>query len=316
MGRTTKIYFATDIHGSEVCWKKFVNAGRYYDVDVLILGGDITGKGLVYAIEQTDGAYKAMFMGKEFTLTTPNETVEFENKVRMYGFYPYKTNQDELEKLSQSEEKRHAVFLDLMIETIHRWIAFAEQKLKNSNISLYVTAGNDDEFAIDAALKESEVVLHADQKVLSIDEEHEMISSSYSNITPWRCPRDISEDELAKKIASMTCQVKSMKKCIFNLHVPPKDSSLDNAPLLDENLKPVEAGQRISGVGSAAVRNAIEDHQPLLGLHGHIHESKGFTNIGRTLCMNPGSTYSEGIVQGVVVRLAAEKIDGYWPVQG
>jgi Icc-related predicted phosphoesterase len=316
MGNIKKIYFATDIHGSDICWKKFVNAGKYYDVNALILGGDVTGKGMVYAVEQPDGSYSATFMGKDYALKTPDEMANFENDVRSYGFYPFHTTKNEVEKLSQSEEMRHEVFLKLMIETIRRWMTFAEQKLKGANISLYVTAGNDDDFAIDSVLKESNTVVHADQRVVEIDGDHEMISSSYSNITPWHCPRDISEEELEKRIESMAVQVKNMKGCIFNLHVPPINSTLDNAPVLDENLMPIEAGQRIEGVGSSAVRKAIERYQPLLGLHGHIHESKGVTNIGRTLCVNPGSTYSEGLVQGVVVRLSKDRVDGYYPVQG
>ena len=316
MGKPTKFYFATDIHGSETCWRKFVNAGRYYDVDVLILGGDITGKGMVYAVEQSDGTFKASFMGKEYALKSPDELSEFDSKVRSYGYYPFKTTKGEIDVISSSEEKKHEVFVKLMTQTLERWIAFAEQKLKGSKTKLYVTAGNDDELAIDPVLNMSEIVHHADQKVVSIDEEHEMISSSYSNITPWRCPRDITEEALAEKIEAMAGQVKNMGNCIFNLHVPPVDSTLDNAPLLDANLMPVDSGQRIVGVGSSAVRKAIEKHQPLLGLHGHIHESKGFTHIGRTLCMNPGSTYAEGIVQGVVVKLVGKKIDSYMPVQG
>ena len=316
MGKSTKLYFATDIHGSETCWRKFVNAARYYGVDVLILGGDITGKGMVYAVEQSDGTYKASFMGKDYSLRSSDELSEFDSKVRAYGYYPFRTTKDEIDVISRSEEKRHDVFLGLMIQTLQRWITFAEQKLKGSDIKLYVTAGNDDELAIDPILNVSDVVHHADQKVVSIDEEHEMISSSYSNITPWRCPRDITEDALTEKIESMAAQVKDMKNCIFNLHVPPLDSTLDSAPLLDEKLAPVDSGQRIVGVGSSAVRKTIEKYQPLLGLHGHIHESKGFTHIGRTLCMNPGSTYSEGVVQGVVVKLAGNKVDSYMPVQG
>ena len=45
--------------------------------------------------------------------------------------------------------------------------------------------------------------------------------------------------------------------------------------------------------GSTAVRASIEKHQPLVGLHGHIHESKGFVTLGRTLCLNPGSEYGK-----------------------
>jgi len=316
MGKKTKLYFATAIPGSAACWKKIVNAARDYGVEVRGLGGDVTGKGMVYAVEQPDGSHNASFMAREYSLKSAQELSEFESKVRSYGYYPFTTTKDEIDAISKSEEKKHDVFLKLMIETLQRWIGFAEQKLKGSNVKLFVTAGNDDEFAIDPILSTSDVVHHADQKVVSIDEEHEMISSSYSNITPWRCPRDITEEALAEKIEEMAGQVKNMKNCIFNLHVPPVNSTLDNAPLLNENLMPVDSGQRMVGVGSSAVRKAIEKHQPLLGLHGHIHESKGFTSIGRSLCMNPGSTYSEGVVQGVVVRLSGSKVDSYMPVQG
>jgi Icc-related predicted phosphoesterase len=312
----TKIYFATDLHGSDTCWKKFVNAGKYYDVDVLILGGDLTGKGIVYCLEQSDGSYKAIFMGKEYNLRTSYETTDFDKKVRMNGFYPFRTTKDDLDRIMQSEEKRSDVFLKLMIEALREWISFAEQKLKDSGIDLYVTAGNDDDPTIDSVLKESDTVVHSDQRLVKIDHSHEMISSSYSNMTPWKCPRDIPEDELEKKIEAMASQVRDMPNCIFNLHVPPINSTLDNAPALDKDLKPKQAGQEITGVGSTAVRKVIEQYQPLLGLHGHIHESKGFSHIGRTLCINPGSTYSEGILQGVVIRLKNNGIENYWPVQG
>jgi len=38
----------------------------------------------------------------------------------------------------------------------------------------------------------------------------------------------------------------------------------------------MSGGQMVfAGAGSRAVRNAIEKHQPMLGLHGHIHEAQG-----------------------------------------
>ena len=36
-----RIFYATDVHGSEVCWRKFLNAGPFHKADVLILGGDL-----------------------------------------------------------------------------------------------------------------------------------------------------------------------------------------------------------------------------------------------------------------------------------
>ena len=68
--------------------------------------------------------------------------------------------------------------------------------------------------------------------------------------------------------------------------------------------------------GSSAVRSAIEKHQPLLGLHGHIHESKGFVKIGRTFCVNPGSEYGEGILRGVIIDLEDGKVKNFLLTQG
>lgn len=69
------------------------------------------------------------------------------------------------------------------------------------------------------------------------------------------------------------------------------------------------AGQMImKSVGSVAVREAIEQYQPLIGLHGHIHESRGATRIGRTVCVNPGSEYGEGILRGVIVEIEGDRV--------
>ena len=106
---------------------------------------------------------------------------------------------------------------------------------------------------------------------------------------------------------------------MFNLHVPPKDSGLDTAVLLDEELRPlIRSGSPVfAGVGSTAVRKSLERHQPMLGLHGHIHESRGDARVGRTLSLNPGSEYSEGVLRGVIVTLSAKKgVMGFQLVSG
>jgi len=68
-------------------------------------------------------------------------------------------------------------------------------------------------------------------------------------------------------------------------------------------------------VGSTAVRELIEEYQPPLSLHGHIHESRGKTRIGETIAINPGSVYSEGSLQGAVIDLA-DDIDVVGLVRG
>jgi uncharacterized protein len=66
-------------------------------------------------------------------------------------------------------------------------------------------------------------------------------------------------------------------------------------------------GRAMQPVGSTSARTAIERVQPLLGLHGHIHESRGAVRIGRTLALNPGSNCEEGVLQGALVTLDPKK---------
>ena len=183
---------------------------------------------------------------------------------------------------------------------------------------MYIPGGNDDLREITPILQSSDFVIDPEEKVVNLNSRYEMLSTGWSNPTPWKTPRECSEEELAGKIDEMSRQVKDFKNCIFNIHVPPIDSGLDTAPKLDHNLKPVVEGGEIAvaPAGSTAVRAAIEKYQPLLGLHGHIHESKGFVSIGRTLCINPGSEYSEGILRGVIVDLEDERVKNFLLTQG
>ncbi|MEM3571666.1 MAG: hypothetical protein QW589_07055, partial [Candidatus Bathyarchaeia archaeon] len=155
-------------------------------------------------------------------------------------------------------------------------------------------------------------------KCVLIDEEHEMISTGYANITPWHCPRDIPEEELEKKIEEMVTKIENMSTAIFCFHVPPYGTKLDQAPKLDEKLQIVIEGGHVvmTSAGSVAVRKAIEKYQPLLGLHGHIHESRAFDKIGRTMCFNPGSEYGEGIFHGALINLDKDKVKGYMLMTG
>ena len=218
-----------------------------------------------------------------------------------------------LRKCGRDPAKLDEVFIEVMIDTLRCWVRMAEERLKGKGIKVYITGGNDDRPEIEEVLKSSDFIVDPEGEVVSLDGGFEMVSSAWSNPTPWKTPRECSEEELAAKLDSMTSKVHDMKNCIFNLHVPPYDCGLDTCPKLDENLKPVYAGSEIMTIssGSTAVRNAIEKHQPVLGLHGHIHESRGFVKIGRTLCLNPGSEYTEGMLRGVVVDLDEKGVKNY-----
>lgn len=319
MGKRTRLFFVTDVHGSERCFLKFLNAGKAYNADVLILGGDLTGKILVPIVEHEKGMFNANFLDVEYHLSVGQEVEALEKNIRAVGYYPYRTTPDELEELSNDKTKLAEVFSELMCTSIQKWMDMADQKLRGTGIKCFVSAGNDDLFDIDPVLGSSECVINPEGKVVYIDENHEMLSCGFTNMTPWKCPRDISDEELAGKIEEMTSKVKNRGNCIFNLHCPPYDSGIDEGPKLNETLTPVlgpGGDVQMIPTGSVSVRRAIERWQPLLSLHGHIHESRGVLKIGRTLCVNPGSEYTEGILRGFLIDLSREGIIDYITTSG
>jgi len=164
---------------------------------------------------------------------------------------------------------------------------------------------------VDEIIRASRRVLLVEGQVTPLDSDHEMIASGWSNRTPWDTHREEDEDQLAARYEAMISQLKDPKNSIFNIHVPPYKSGLDEAPELDKNLRPVLAGNSMIPVGSTALRAAIEKSQPLLSLHGHIHEGRGSTRIGTTLCINPGSMYEQGTLLGAIVKLGKNKIENY-----
>jgi Icc-related predicted phosphoesterase len=313
MGNKVRLFFATDVHGSEKCFMKFVNAPAAYKVSVLILGGDITGKMIVPIVKGADGTCTADFLGTKQVLKSDKEIEETEKRIRFTGYYPFRTTVEEMAAMRADPAKVDSVFTQLMSETLRHWTQIAEERLKDKGVKIYMTGGNDDRMEIEDVLKSSSYVIDPEGELVTLDGGYEMISSGWSNPTPWKTPRECSEEELTSKLDSMINKVQDMKKCIFNLHVPPYDTGLDTCPKLDENLKPVYAGSEIMmiGGGSKAVRAAIEKHQPIVGLHGHIHESRGFVKIGRTLCLNPGSEYTEGLLRGVIVELDGDRVRNY-----
>ena len=314
--KLTKIFFATDIHGSEKCWLKLVNSGAFYEVDTVVLGGDMTGKGIQVLLEETPGVWKTNFLGEQVVMDDEASLSQVEAKVRNAGFYPHRFKPDEFNHFISSEEVQEQVFREEMTRVIEGWLEFAEKKLKGSGRRIVVTAGNDDPLYINELFTQSSVVQMVERQVIQLDDNHEMINEGYSNPTPWKTHREMDEDSLYEVIKQQIEQVKDVKNAIFNLHVPPHNSKLDDAPLLDENIRPVDGGRTYVPVGSTAVRKAIETYQPLLGLHGHVHEAKGSAYIGRTLCINPGSNYMEGALAGYLISLDKNSVRAFQPIQG
>jgi Icc-related predicted phosphoesterase len=313
----TKILFVTDIHGSETTFKKFLNASKMYKVDVAIVGGDITGKGLVF-ISKTAKGFEAEFLGKRWLAKNDEELQSLTREIRKRGFYVHVDEPKAIEEIRSSPAKAEKLLTDYIIKTVREWAELAVIRLKDSGIKCYISPGNDDIYEIDDVLNTSDYIINPEEKVVMLDNEHEMISTGKVNVTPWKCPRDVSEEKLNETIEKLVSQLNNPRSSIFNFHAPPFNTYLDVAPELDENLRQVvKAGQlSMVNVGSTSVRKAIEKYQPLLGLHGHIHESKAVEKIGNTICINPGSEYAEGILNGAIIIIEAGKVKDYMFIRG
>jgi len=313
----TRIFFTTDVHASDRCFRKFLNAAKVYKADTLILGGDITGKVLVSILETPDGTYKLTLFGRE-TLVKKDKLQETQKALLDAGQYSFVTTPEGLSEMQGEKSKADKIFNEVMAKAVSNWVQLAEERLKGTNIKCYISPGNDDRFEIDEALRDSGQVINPENKVVELPGGFEMITLGYANPTPWHSPRELSEANLGEMIEALASKVARPETAVYNLHVPPINTQLDKAPAVSHDFNYVKEGLGIKFIhaGSSAVRESIERHNPLLGLHGHIHESKGFEKLGGTLCINPGSEYSDGILRGALVNLDGGKVHDFMLTSG
>jgi uncharacterized protein len=300
-----KVFFATDIHGSEVCWRKFLNAAAFYKADMVVLGGDVTGKVMVPIVDH-GGHWKVTVRGQEYTLDSQQELEDIKTQIRNAGSYPALVSPDELQELSREEGAVDRRFTLEMTQSLDRWLDMADGKLRGGDIPCILNGGNDDIWEIDDIIEQSPCVSFAEGKLLDLGG-FSLVSMGWTNPTPWDTFREAPEPELAAKIEAVVSQVPDLGRAIFNFHAPPYGTGLDEAPALDATLRPIHGGAVMKPVGSTAVRDAIAKHQPMLSVHGHIHESRGVKKMGRTLAINPGSVYGDGVLQGAVLDLNVKK---------
>lgn len=309
----TRILFATDFHGSNACYRKFLAAALHYKANVLIVGGDVTGKAMVPIVHKGQSNYEGFLFGRKETPSSSDELEMFKQIISNVGFYPIVLEPDEAQALETDKDKMAVRFEQEMCSRVREWLTLSQEKLTPQGIQLYFMAGNDDLYSIDKVIDEFPGVRNPDGARFMIDDDHEIVGISNANMTPWRCSRDLEEPALEQRLGEVAALMQDAPRAVMVLHVPPYDSGLDVCPELDENLKIVARGGQVlmKAVGSPAVRRTIEQHQPLLTLHGHIHEAPGHTRIGRTLSINPGSEYAEGIMKGAIVNLERDRVKGH-----
>ena len=316
MSRFT-VYFATDLHGSERCFRKFLNAGKFYGADAVILGGDVAGKALVPVVSGPQGSFEASAYGRSVRAEGEEGLASIEDWVRALGCYPYRTTPDELQEIHDDPDRLDRAFEQVISETLERWISMAEDRLRALGLPCLVMPGNDDPPWVRRLLDQAGWLQQAEERIVGFGP-YQVLSLGYSTPTPWDSPREITEDEMRVKLKMLAEQLDPAQPTIFNLHNPPFGTATDRAFKLGEDMRIQTAGGEPVQVpvGSHAIREAIEHVQPVVALCGHIHESRATSKLGRTLVVNPGSQYPEGILQGSILTLDRAKVASHRLVSG
>jgi uncharacterized protein len=315
-----RIYLASDFHAGEKAWRKFLNAIKLnvYKADVALVAGDLTGKAIV-PIVRNGAAYEAELFGVRRRAGSDEELATLQRDIADVGYYSFVSTAEEAERLVGDAEARDRLLHELMNERIAEWMDLADERLGQGQVPLYLIPGNDDDVTIDPILsRDGAFAQNVDGRVVDIPGDLQLLASGWSNITPWNTPREEPEDALEARLETLAGEVRDPRRAVFMIHVPPHDSGLDTAPILDQNLRPtISAGDVLRGpVGSHAVRRIIERFEPLLGVHGHIHEAGGERRIGATLCVNPGSEANHGILRGYLVDVGDAGIERVLRVEG
>ena len=308
MGNAIRIFFVTDIHGSNHCYRKYLNALKVYKVDVGILLGDLTGKVLVPLVEKAGGGWETTLMGTHIDVPAQDELDKLKKTIELLGYYWVHQTPDEFKIYKEDPKKVDTLFKQLMMTRLKEWIALADERLTGTSFKVYMAPGNDDHFEVDQIIEDSKAIINCNNKNVMVGD-HEMITFSWANPTPWNTPREKPDEELEPMLEELVAKVNDKSNAIFNFHAPPYGFALDLAPELSKDL--IQAADRKIHVGSRAVAKMIQKYQPLIGLHGHIHESRGAQKIKRTMIINPGSEYSEGILKGAIIVLEKGKVKDY-----
>jgi Icc-related predicted phosphoesterase len=322
MAKPFRLYVCSDIHASERSWRKFLNAMRVnvYKVDAAVIAGDLTGKALIAVVRGDAGgeAWTATFHGQRRVARTEAELVELERSIADLGYYAVRLTEAERTAMETDPELVKRVFHEKIAHRVREWLALAAERLEGSGVPVYLMPGNDDEFEIDPILAESTYCQNVNEQVIELTPWHQLVSMGWSSPTPWSTPRELPEEEFLDRLSGLLRQVRDPRRTVMMTHVPPYDSGLDTAPLLSPDLRPTAtAGDLIRGpVGSTGVRKAIETFRPVLGVHGHIHESGGERRIGDTVCVNAGSEASMGVLRGYLVDLTDRGVERTLRVEG
>ncbi len=312
-----RLLVASDLHAAESAWRKLLNAVRLgiWKADAVLVAGDLAGKALIPLV-RSNGSWHGELGGRELVAESEDELKLLERSLADKGLYAIPMSDRDLEELRDPavQEQR---FIQAITDRLQGWLELADERLGESGTPLYLIPGNDDPYEIDPVLADARGVINADGRIVRLPDGRELIGFAAANPTPWHTPREFEEDDLEAQLRALVAQAEDPGSAVLMIHVPPHGSAIDTVPLLDDELRPVMSGGQVVQVpcGSTAVRRVIEEFQPLLTIHGHVHESPGHIRIGRTLCVNAGSEANVGILRACLIDIdergvRAQRVEG------
>ena len=283
--RSAKILLASDLHGSNACYSKLAMLAKRDRPDFVILAGDLSGKSVKVAKQIKSDEYEIVEEGRTRHLSSES----FRARRRDWGsvgiytvVFPINGDVSETELrnlLARSKAQRITEWLD-------HWRL-------NVKTPLVVIPGNDDPPEVDAVLMSHDAVVNVDQRVVALDG-FTILGLGYSTPTPWKTYRELSDDEVGRRLRKLGGKVEDWRNTITVIHVPPRNSGLDNAEVeIGGGGLLGEIHERMA-VGSEEVRTFAREFQPRLLVSGHCHDSRGFVWIGDTACVNAGSMFHAG----------------------
>ena len=290
-----------------------------YKADAALIAGDLTGKALIAVVKSGGGdVWTADLLGQKHVARTEKELADLERAIADVGYYAVRVTEEERAAMESDPDLVKRAFDEQIKRRVKEWLDLASERLQGSSVPVYLMPGNDDDYEIDEILAESTYCQNVNEKVVDLTPWHQLASIGFSSPTPWQTPREMPEEEFLDRISDMMREARDVRRTVIMAHVPPYDSGLDTAPLLSPSLRPtVSAGDVLRGpVGSKGVRSAIEKFQPILGVHGHIHESGGERRIGKTLCVNAGSEANHGVLRGYLIDVSADGVERSLRVEG
>jgi len=306
-----RLLIVSDIHGSETTWRKLLNAVKLdiWQVDAILVAGDLAGKGLAPIVRE-DGRWRAEVRGQTRYAHTQDELATMERQIADMGIYGVQMVAAEVDNLADpgilAEQFNRAIY-----QRLESWVRMAEERVAPKGVPFFVIPGNDDPGVVDDALATSSYIQNVDRRVAHLPDGREIVGMAHANPTPWHTPRELPDEDLGTVAEGLLKQLEHPREAVVMFHCPPYGISLDEAPKLDEQLRPVmtaTGGLMPVPVGSMGIRDVIASFQPRLGAHGHIHESGGHASLGRTLCVNAGSEYTAGVLRAYIVHLDNDRV--------